>query len=101
MKTTKLILLTAFLVFAAYGFSYTTEKPTKATTEQSTDRNIEYISINQAKYIPSLSSAIRSQVSPKILELYTQSLYTFHILDHGNHYMVYGYFNDWKKFFTP
>lgn len=100
MKTAKSILITALLVFAGYGFSYTPAESTQTTPEISYDKVLHHISIKHAEHIPSLSSAIRHQVDPRIFQNKIKRYYSFHIIDRdGEHYMVYGPYNDWKMFF--
>lgn len=99
MKTTKSILLTALMVFATLGFSFSDTEPPPTKTDITQDNALIRVSIQEVAHMPRIAGIVRAQISPTIFELKHKRYYSFRVLDRRQHYVVYGYYNDWKVFF--
>ena len=91
MKTTKLILIAAFLSFAAMGYSQTESDRSPFTAR---------ISLENAIQNPALVAAMHQQLSPDILKNEQAGrTFTARVILKRTIYVIYGTRDAWKKFF--
>ena len=96
MKTTKVILVAAIMVFATISFA---QIETKVNSLKPVSELPSHISLKTAMHIPWLALAMRAQLSPRFLVV-DQPMYTVTVRYNNAVYYIYGSYNDWKHFFS-
>ena len=96
MKTTKVILVAAIMVFATIGFAQTITITNSVKPEPELPK---HISVKTAMHIPGLAFAMRAQLSPRFLQV-DQRMYTVTVKYNNAVYYIYGSLKAWKQFFA-
>ncbi len=102
MKTTKVILVAALMAFASISFAQNDAKPfndAKASIEKPAPKLTALINIKTAMQNRGLVAAMRSQLSPRFLQV-EKPVYIVQVKFKKTVYSIYGSYAAWKHFFA-
>jgi hypothetical protein len=99
MKTTKIFLITALMLFATMSFSTNHPANSSSTGTAAPQLNVK-ISLQEALLNPQLTMFMQQQVFPDLLKRGPDNLYFAELIFNNTLYHIYGTREQWMNFFS-